>query len=287
MLFGIESLVDLKLVNYKFPFQKFIGFLESNLNLEVVELDIEFTRAPVLNIPERGVSLPRLRRLALTCNKAIYSKALLSSLSLPRGINLEVHGSRRNSCGDLTSFLPCPSAHIQDLFFPITTIKYLSRPGRLHLFGNNGSFSFHSTINPQNFYEELDLFATGTVREFHSPLVYKDRLHWALERLPALEALVISQGYPSPNFLSALEKEPVLCPSLKTVAFLDCDMAHGAVSELVKVLTKREHSTAARLHRIVIVNLTRELPGQHLISELRRSVPRVDVMAGNKLPDLL
>ena len=43
MLFGIESLVDLKLIDYKLPFQKFVGFLESNIDLEVIELSIEFS----------------------------------------------------------------------------------------------------------------------------------------------------------------------------------------------------------------------------------------------------
>jgi len=287
VLFGIESLVDLKLVDYKFPFQKFIGFLESNLNLEAVELRIEFSKSSLPTTPERVVSLPRLRRLALICNNSIDARALLSSLYLPHGINIGVQGSRENSCGDMLSFLPCPSTHIQDLFAPITTIKYLPSPERLHLYGNNGSLSFHSNGAPQNFYEELDLFDTSAVREFHLPNRHRDRLYWVLERLPALEALIISQGNPGQTVLSVLAKEPLLCPSLKIIAFLDCGMNHELVNELEMVLTKREHSTAARLHQVVIVNRTYDLPGHFLISRIRRIVPRVDVMASDELPDFL
>ena len=246
ILFGIKSLVDLKLVDYKLPFQKFVGFLESNLNLEVVELSIEFSRIPALITRERGV------------------------------INVEVHQVDRNSCA-LASFLPYPSTHIQDLLAPITTIKYLPSPGRLHLSGKNGSLSFHSRKSSQKPDEELDLFATGTVCEFHLPVKYRDRLSWALGQLLALEALVISQGYPSPKFLSVLAKEPVLCPLLKTVAFLDCDMNYEAVFGLEEILVKREHSTAARLHQVVIVSSMRNLPNHHLISKLLSFIPRVCV----------
>lgn len=289
ILFSVESLVDLTLIDYKLPFQKFVGFLESNLNLVVVELFIEFSRAPTPATPERVVSLPRLRRLVFTCNKPIDARALISSLSLPRGINIEVHGSLRNSCSDFTSFLPCPSTHIQGLFAPITTIKYLHSPGRFHLSGNGGSLSFHNYTAPHSLYEALDLFATGTVREFHLPCTSEHCTHlsWALERLPALEVLVVYKGRPGPTFLSALAKEPVLSPSLNTIAFLECDMTSGIVPGLEEVAAKRKHSTAARLHRVVIVDHMRDLPSYHLISELQKSVPRVDVIFGHELPDLL
>ena len=194
--------------------------------------------------------------------------------------------SQRNSSVDLASFLPCHSTHIQDLLAPITTVKYLPFPGGLHLSGNEGSFSIHSYKAPHNPHKVLDLFATGTVRELHLPVDYQD-ISPALGRLPTLEALVIYDGHLSPNSLSILAKEPVLCLSLKTIAFLDCGITPDAVNVLERILAKRERSTAAWLHRVVIVNHARGLPKNYSISQLQRLVPRVNVAAGDKLPDLL
>jgi len=160
----------------------------------------------------------------------------------------------------------------------------MSSPKGLHLLGDDGSFSFRSYTAPHNLYEELSLFATGTVCKLHLP---QDRLSRVLERLPALEAFVISQGYPSPKFLSALAKEPVLCPSLKTIAFLDCKMTDKMVYGLEGILVKRGLPTAARLRRVVIVNRKRDLPNHHLISRLRSSIPCVDVRTGDEVLDLL
>ena len=287
VLYNIKSLVELKLSYQNVPFREFIGFLESNPNLEILDLDILFPTAPApLTAPESGVSFPRLRRLTLNCRCQTSTVLLLSCLSLPRGVKIEVHPVDWTSCG-LANFLPCHSTHIQDLLAPITTIKHSPSPGWLHLSGNNGSFSFHNYYLPQKPYEELDLFATNAVREFHLPLGSQDRLSWELERLPALEALVITGGCLGPEFLSVLAEEPVLCQSLNTIAFLDCEVTHEAVCGLEGILEKRRRSTAARLHRVVIVNRTRDLPNQRLVSQLQKFIPRLDVAVGDVLPDLL
>ena len=288
-LFGIESLVELKLVHYRLPLRKLIRFLESNLNVEILDLDIEFSKIPRQTTPGRQGSLPRLQRLALSCKKGIDSRALFSSLSLPHGANIEVHyDPPRWSPDELTSFLPCTLPTIQDLLDPITTIKYHSRSSwGLHLFGNDGSFSFRVDGGvKRKTYEEFDLFATGAVREFQIHPGNQARLSWVLEQLPGLEALVIFQAELSLGFFSALAEEPVLCPSLNTIAFLDCEVTHEAVLGLESIMTKREQSTAARLHRVVIVNNS-QLPGREQISQLRKFVPRVDIMAGDELPELL
>jgi len=189
MLFGIESLVELKLVGYKPPYQRFIEFLESNPHLEVVELDIEFSKTPVSTPQRKMVSLPRLRHLALTCDNATSARTLLSCLSFPRGVHIEVRGSRWNTYGDLPLLLSGPCTPVQDLLAPITTIKYL--PYGLHLSGNGRSVSFLAPLRPQDIYRELDMFAIGGVREFHLPPIHHDRLSRPLGQLPALEALAI------------------------------------------------------------------------------------------------
>jgi len=279
VLSNIKSLVQLEFIRCEFSFRGFIGFLESNPHLEILDLDISFSATtPVL---ERGVSLPRLRRLALTCNPT-DARALFSSLLLPRGINIEVHG--RSSSDGLTSYLPCPSTLIEDLLAPIPTIKYLRNNGQMHLSGNNGSFSFYSHAMPQKVYEELDLFATGAVRELHLHFYSEDPLSLLLERLPALEAFAIYRASCSQS-LSALGGEPPLCPSLKTIAFLDCWRL--PIDQLEGVLAEREHSIAARLHRVVIAIDKGDFPKYDLVTRLRKLGPRVDFMMGSKLPDLL
>ena len=291
ILSDITSLVELKLEGYTIPFGKFIGFLESNLALEIVVLDLGFVKSSARTVPERRISLPRLRRLAFTCDNAADARGLLSCVFLPRGIHVTVQGTRLNPCADLVSFLPSPPTRIQELLTPITTIKYWDFPRQLHLSSDGGTFHFHSPhkITP-TLYDEFKLFATGAVRELHLSLHPRhptQRLSWSLERLPALEALVMSETVLSSDTLSPLGEEPVLCPSLKTVAFSNCAVSQHAIRGLREVLAKREHSIAARLHQVVIVDDGFNLPDIPSIRHLQELVPRVNIRVGDRLPDLL
>lgn len=102
-----------------------------------------------------------------------------------------------------------------------------------------------------------------------------------------MEALVISDSYLKPEFFSALAEKPTLCPSLNTIAFRNCEVTSDVVDELKRISAERANTTAARLHRIVIINHTRNLPDCELVWELQEFVPRVDVAMGEELPDLL
>ena len=227
-LFGIKSLAELKLVGYKPPYQKFLEFLESNSNLEVIELNLGFPTTSALTAQQRVVSLPQLRHLALACNDVTSIMALLSCLPFHRGADIEVHGT--------PSLLPGPHAPVQDLLAPITTIKYL--PNGLRLSGNDRSVSSLSHLWLQDGYKELDLFDTDAVREFHLSPIYYDYLSRPLGRLPGLEALVIPHSHK--GLLSGLAYEPALCPSLKTIAFLDYKVDYSTIDELRRVFVKRE-----------------------------------------------
>jgi len=102
-LFGIASLVELKLLGYTNPFhfETFMGFLGSNPDLETVALDVRFVEGSIGTTPLRMTSLPRLRHLSVTCAEPIDAKGLLSSVSLPRGTHLEV------SCSQWTTLVYC------------------------------------------------------------------------------------------------------------------------------------------------------------------------------------
>jgi hypothetical protein len=291
ILSDITSLVELKLEGYTIPFGKFIGFLGSNLALEIVVLDLGFVKSSVRTVPERRISLPQLRRLEFTCDNAADARGLLSCVSLPRGIHVTVQGARLIPCADLVSFLPSPPTRIQELLTPITTIKYWDFPRQLHLSSDGGTFHFQSPHNiTPTLYEEFKLFATDAVREFHLNLHRQHptkHLSWSLERLPVLEALVISETLLSFDTLSPLGEEPTLCPSLKTVAFFNCSVGQRAIGGLREALAKREHSIAARLHQVIIVDSGFNLPDIPSIRQLQELVPRVNIRVGDRLPDLL
>ena len=85
---------------------------------------------------------------------------------------------------------------------------------------------------------------------------------------------------------SVLTKEPVLCPTLKTIAFFDCRIGPDKMKKLGEALAKRMDSTAARVHQVVIVNSTGTMSDHTLVQQLRKSVLRVDVRMDDKLPDL-
>ena len=293
-LFNIASLVELKFVGHKIYFQSFIEFLESNHSLETVVLELTFVKSSVLTAPGRKASLPRLRRLTLTCGYPIDARGLLSCLSFSRGVKIVIQESEPGrSCGDLALFLPSPPTPIQDLLAPITTIK--SWHWWIYISGNDGSFSFQSSTNPQKSNQEYDLFDTGTVRQVHMQdctpygrIGPDDKKSWPLECLPALEVLIISGPRQGPGPIAALAKDPTLCPSLKTIALLDHMESPEAFRELESMLTEQENSTAARLHRIVIANKRRDMPDQvRSVVRLRELVRQVDIIVGQDLPDLL
>ena len=194
-MFNITSLVELKLVGYTTPldFGTFVGFLRSNPDLELIVLDIQFVEVPAWIFPARVVFLARLRQLSFTCARAIDSKGLISSVSFPRGIFLELLGSQANPDVDLRLFLPSPPTKIRELLAPITTVKRHNFPTReVHLSGNNSRFSFRCSNTSFNLDSVFSLFNTTTVREFHAKVhPCRDSLFRPLSRLPALETLVL------------------------------------------------------------------------------------------------
>ena len=107
-----------------------------------------------------------------------------------------------------------------------------------------------------------------------------------LKGVPALETFAISRTTFPVGLLSALTEEPVLCPSLKTIAFFDCVMDSDVTKRLGEAIAKRGGLAAVRLYRVVIVSSTGSLPDLGSIQQLRRSVPCVEVRLDDKLPDL-
>jgi len=288
-LTSITSLVELDLVGYTTPFnfRKFTSFLSSNQDLQIITLDIQFEDNSPWVRSAGTVSLPRLCYLSFTCADPIDARALFSSLYLPRGVSLEIVGSQANQSFELCSFLPSPSTPIEEILAPITTIKYQNYPRAVEFHGSDSYLSFRCSQFPFGTYSEFSLFPTTTVREFHVKIDPYSDLSWPLSQLPALETLVLVDvpTFPTQAF-AFLTEQPVLCPSLKTIAFFDCVLNSKATRELEEGVARRKNSTAAWLHRIAIVRRSGALPDHKLIHRLRNYVSYVDARIDDKLPDL-
>jgi len=170
-LFNISSLRELKLLGYASPFDfgAFIRFLDSNLDLEYVALDVQFITDSVETACTRKVTLSRLQHLSITCSKAIDSKGLLSCISLPRGANVEVIFTGTGASVELEPFLPSPPTPIRELLAPITAVKSQQTPRELRLSGNGSAFTFRSPEDSADGW--ILLFSTTLVRGSSPPYI--------------------------------------------------------------------------------------------------------------------
>ena len=290
-LFGIASLKELKLIGYTNPFhfETVIGFLASNPDLEIADLDIAFVEGSVWDAPARTVSLTRLHRLSITCTTPADARGLLLCISLPRGIFLEVSCSQPTFLGFC---LPSPPTRIQGVLAPMTIIRYQESPREIHIFGAGGSLSFRCPWPQVVWGPEFHLFPTASIREFHADVgpwaIAPTFLAPLLAQLPALETLVVARAVSLiTGIFDSLAGQPPLCPSLKTIAFFNCGLTSQAMKEFEGVVVKRKGSAAAWLYRVVIVcDTAMALPDSTVIQQLRQHVPCVDVRVDDKLPDL-
>ena len=94
----------------------------------------------------------------------------------------------------------------------------------------------------------LPLPHLAAVRELYvniGPFEYSDiGLSRALEPLPALEIFAFSNIYLL-GLLSALAKDPVLCPVPRTIDFFDCGINSDIIKALGEAMTRRRDSTTS------------------------------------------
>ena len=134
-------------------------------------------------------------------------------------------------------------------------------------------------------------FTTTSVRDLHLGIAQRNLApaHFdpLLPILPALETITVANAASfSTGAFDWLASQPLLCPSLNTIAFFNCALTPGVMEEFERVIEKRKGLEAAWLYRVVIVSSTGVLPDYTLIQRLRRHVSCVDVRVDDKLPDL-
>ena len=289
----LRSLTELELSNFRLnlPLDTLLNFLKENRSLETATLSIGFAE-PSLRSSRLATAIEnRLRCLSIRCDEALDGRALVSSIVLQRGARLEI--DHRSSNATLSGILSgVPATNLSNLSSP-TFMECQSYCRLIRLLGPHGVFSFKCLHGPEDPFAEFPLLplTLTTIREFR--LVHR-RSERALSPLkptvfqpsffPALETLAVNCETSVSYLFSVLFSNPSSPPSLKTLAFFDCNLTEDFMEELMRFASSRKNTTSARLHRVVIVNSKGKLPGFASIDALGKHVPVVDVRMSKELP---
>ena len=267
-----------------------LDFLEANRSLKRADLTIRPTGLirTSLFVPQlRGAIVNQLQRLSINYTCTMIGKALLSNIPLQRGAHLEIiTDTSDGSDGVLFGVL---AAQFPNLLSPIS-MEYQPHKKSIRLFGPNGSFSFQSSGRDRSLFGEFRLLPLTNIREFR--LKYRrpegmqnlDRVVFKPSVFPALETFAIDCEIQISQFLSALLSNPSFSPSLRTLAFLNCDFSGDSLEALTRFASGRTKTTSAWLRRVVIVDSKGNLPSIASIDALEKYVPIVNVGVGKELP---
>jgi hypothetical protein len=289
----LRSLTELDIFDYRLNVRldTFLNLLKDNPSLETVTLSIGFTEASLRSSKPDAVVETQLRYLSIRCIDEADGKALISGIALRRGARLEITHSGTNPTlrGILSGVSP---KHLANLPSP-TFMECQSYCRSIRLLGPNGVFSFKCLLGPEDPLSELPLppLSLTNVREFRllhrraeqAPSPLKPTVFHP-SSFPAIETLAVSCETSVSHLLSNLFSNPAASPSLKTLAFLDCNITEVFVKELELFASNREDTTSARLHRVVIVHPKAKFPSIASIDALGKHVPVVDVRLGKEFP---
>jgi len=294
-LLCLRMLTDLTIRNGPFfdiHLDTFLDFLEGNRALERANLDIRLKLPFLQNLRGRDPFTNRLKTLSISSNAAGAS-ALISRIALQRGATLEVSCDGGAKLSDILS-VASGVAHLPNLR-EATFMEYHPDHRTFRLVGPNGTFSFSLANGRGNPFSEFHLLHLTHVRAFHfvrrevvrNPAENPDRPspnEFLPSSFPALETLAIEREIHTPILFAAIFSNPPTPPSLKIIAFLDCQLDDGFLEALTQYASNRKNTTSAPLHHVVIVNSKGDLPRFASIGALGRHVPVVDVRIGEKLP---
>jgi hypothetical protein len=282
----LRTLTVLTLHNlwFNLHFDTLLDFLEANCSLECATLHIHFHH-PSLRNSHRHVAIKnRLRNLSIY--DTMDDNSLISKIAVQKGAHLEVTLYNQNAgLNDVYSLISMP--HLLNLHSP-TFMEYCPDKRSIRLLGPNGSFSFLSPLCTMGPFVEFPLLPLDNIRTFHliRPALERQELHtrpFVLPplSLPALETVSIECEHRISYLLSCFFSNPSSHPSLKTLAFLDCDLDHIFMEKLAQFSSKRKNTTSAQLHRIVILNSKGIFPS---LASIGKHVPVVEARVGKTLP---
>ena len=282
----LRTLTEFTLHNYVFPLSldALLTVLEENRLLETVDL---FIGIPTTTLPSAQRRVPisdRFRHLVVSFFDVEDARPVISSIPVQRGADLELTAC--HTTAGLNSLLSSVSeTHLANLRSP-TYMNVCER--RIRLSGPNGSFSFSGLSPSEQSLVGLRLLSFDKIRELHfgypisqptiKPRVFDPSL------FPALETLAIKHDANVSNTLSIWLSSPKSSPSLKSLAFLNCDLSEEFMVVLTKFARNRQHTTAAWLYDVLIVNNRGNFPSPSSIHELRDYVRVVDIQIADSLP---
>ena len=269
--------------DFQLPLDTLLSFLEENRSLESATLMITFVE-PSLSRSQRQTPIKnKLKYLSIESNDTTTIRALASSIALQKGGTLEISHSGNN--GGSASLISGVSTSNLSIISSPTFMEYRYSFGTaIKLLGPSGSFSHNSHTTPETPFEEFPILQLSSIRELRLQCRGPRTLeNFYLSFFPSLEILAID-GCSSVSFLSPVLPDPSSSPSLKTLAFLDCDIAEDFLAHLAQIAVYREKLTLTSLHRVVIIDSKREFPSAAAIEWLRECIPVVEVLEGKGFP---
>jgi len=279
---------------FNLPLDTLLDFLEGNHLLKSADLWIGFVE-PSHRLSRRHPAIGnQLRLLRITCNYVIDAKALVSTIALSKGTELEVNyrGYYNARVGVTDVLSGISTTHLSNLPSPTSMKYYTGTTRRIQLLGPNGRATFTSDSDSNIPFVEFPRLPLTNVRRFHL-----DTLGWQVTRpppgprvfhhlssFPTLETFSLKNETDLSRLLSPLLSNPSSSPSLETLAFLDCDLSKDFMEELTRFASDRKNTTSAWLNQILIVNQEGNFPSANSIYRLRCAVKVVDIRMDSKLP---
>ncbi|KAF9784679.1 hypothetical protein BJ322DRAFT_861510 [Thelephora terrestris] len=299
-ILGLRTLTEFNFRDHRLDLHvdTLLRFLEENRSLERASLDIAFEQGSLCRSRRQIPANTSLQYLLIRCYHERDAKSLISNIALREGAVLEIADTGRGGLRRILSGIS--TTHLPGLSSPIS-MEYQFYPRRIRLLEPDGSFLYTITSGKRDFGEEFPLLPLASVREaclkcygsWISP-------EFRLSPFPSLEILVVdghefdviddedfdptSIGHSIALSLSPMSLNPAPSPSLKTLAFLGCEITYYFIEKLAQVILDRKNHTPTSLHRVVFVSLEWQLPSKASVSWLSRYVPIVETLEGKELP---
>ena len=277
-------------VEFDLSLDTLLDFLEENSSLRYVALTTVFREDSLHRSRHRTPTRNQLRRLSIICQHAMGARALISGIGLQTGARLDIIDCVRATLNDVLSSVS--PTHLLNLR-PPTLVEYRSCPRKIRLIGPNGELSLRNQhiLGGGHPFVEFPLLSLSHIQKFRLVHRMPKNVRHTLQPIvfdqssfPALEILAVDCETSISLLLSALFSNPSSPPSLKTLAFLNCDLDEVFMEKLARYASERKGTSSARLHQVVIVNSDGVFPDIASIRKLGRRVPVVDVKVGTELP---
>jgi len=294
---NLRTLTEVDIHNYRcnLHLDTLLDFLEGNRSLTRATIQIRFIEPSLRRSRRRAAIENWLQYLRIACYDAVDGRALISSIALSNGAELEFNCWRYYAVharvDDILSGIS--TTHLSNLLSP-TSLAYHVHMRKIQLRGPNGTASFSSDSDSDVPFTEFPRLPLADIRKLHV-----DTRDWAriwpppdskvfhhLSSFPALETFTIGYDTDMSLLLSPLLSTLSASPSLKTLAFLNCEISEDFMEELVRFASDRKNTTSAWLHRILIVHQNGKLPSASSIHKLRCIVEIEVQIAAELLRDL-